>query len=305
MTTLIATSVVRGSNQGESHGGVFLIDFDQQKVKQTIDWNTSDIDWQGRGWDRGLRGIAFDGERIFIAASDELFCYSPDFELLASYRNPFLKHCHEICVFERRLYITSTGFDSVLGFDLDSNSFCWGLSLAVDGIGFRGQPFDPNGLDGPSPSNVLHINNIHCNKEGMFLSGLKTGNLLYFNGREVKPFSSLPAGVHNARPYRDGIVFNDTQANVVRYVTREDQKYFKVPTYAEDELTHAGIDDSRVARQGFGRGLCEFADGVLAAGSSPSTISLHNLDTMKTTETVTLTLDIRNAIHGLEVWPFS
>ena len=41
---LIATSVVRGSQQGESHGGVYTIDFENQKLEQRIDWNTSDID---------------------------------------------------------------------------------------------------------------------------------------------------------------------------------------------------------------------------------------------------------------------
>ena len=56
MTILIATSVVRGSRQGESHGGVYLVDLDNQRVRQPIDWNTADIDWQGRGWDRGLHG---------------------------------------------------------------------------------------------------------------------------------------------------------------------------------------------------------------------------------------------------------
>ena len=48
MTTLVATSVVRGSQQGESHGGVFLIDLDRKQVAQAIDWNTTTIDWQGR-----------------------------------------------------------------------------------------------------------------------------------------------------------------------------------------------------------------------------------------------------------------
>lgn len=137
MTTLIATSVVRGSHQGESHGGVYLVDFEQQSVAQAIDWNTADIDWQGRGWDRGLRGIAFDGERVFIAASNELFVYSPEFELLASYRNPFLMHCHELHVYQRRLYITSTGFDSILGFDLDSNRFCSACTWSVWAVVFR------------------------------------------------------------------------------------------------------------------------------------------------------------------------
>ena len=97
---LVATSVVRGSHQGESHGGVYLIDLDSREVRQTLDWNKADIDWQGRGWDRGLRGIAFDGETVYIAASDELFAYTPDFRLIGSWRNPYLKHCHEISVWE-------------------------------------------------------------------------------------------------------------------------------------------------------------------------------------------------------------
>ena len=50
---LIATSVVRGSQKGQSHGGVYLIDFEGQQVEQKIDWNSGDIDFSGRGWDRG------------------------------------------------------------------------------------------------------------------------------------------------------------------------------------------------------------------------------------------------------------
>ena len=81
---LVATSVVRGSEKGQSHGGVYLIDFAEQRVEQKIDWNTGDIDFAGRGWDRGLRGIEFTDDAIWIAASDELFCYSPDFQLIDS-----------------------------------------------------------------------------------------------------------------------------------------------------------------------------------------------------------------------------
>ncbi len=65
---LILTSVVRGSQQGESHGGIYTVDFELQQGEQHVDWNTSDIDFEGRGADRGLRGIAFDGDDIYIAA---------------------------------------------------------------------------------------------------------------------------------------------------------------------------------------------------------------------------------------------
>ena len=105
---LIATSVVRGSQKGQSHGGVYLVDFGAQQVDQVIDWNSGDIDFSGRGWDRGLRGIETTEEAVWIAASDELFCYSPDFQLIASYRNEYLKHCHEISRKDHLLFLTST-----------------------------------------------------------------------------------------------------------------------------------------------------------------------------------------------------
>ena len=82
---LIATSVVRGAQKGQSHGGVYTIDFKSQAVEQHIDWNTSEIDFAGRGWDRGLRGIEFTDDLVWIAASDELFAYTPNFDLVASY----------------------------------------------------------------------------------------------------------------------------------------------------------------------------------------------------------------------------
>lgn len=302
MTTLIATSVVRGSHQGESHGGVYLVDFTRERVSQVIDWNSADIDWQGRGWDRGLRGIAFDGERVFIAASNELFVYSPDFELLASYRNPYLKHCHEIAVYQRRLYLTSTGFDALLGFDLDQNCFCFGLHVVAVGRRFQGAPFDPLRDKGPAPGNLLHLNNVYCDTSGLYLSGLKTGALVRFDGRTLRRVAGLPKGIHNARPFGGGVLFNDTAGDRVRVVRPDREISFAVPTNAE--LTHTDLDDSRIARAGFARGLCVIDDTLVAGGSSPSTIALHDLARASTCSVVTLSHDIRNAIHGLEVWPF-
>ena len=33
MTKLLATSVIRGSEQGDSHGGAYLVDFDKRTVQ--------------------------------------------------------------------------------------------------------------------------------------------------------------------------------------------------------------------------------------------------------------------------------
>ena len=306
MTTLIASSVVRGSRQGESHGGLYLIDLASETVVQTLDWNTMAIDWQGRGWDRGLRGIAFDGEVVYVAASDELFAFTPDFRPIGSWRNVYLKHCHEICRHERMLFVTSTGFDSILGFDLDHRRFTWGLHVASGAGAFAGQPFDPEARQGPPAGNTLHLNSVFCAGGGMHISGLRTAGILLFNGRQIARWASLPDGAHNARPFRGGVLFNDTQADMIRYAARGGGECaLPVPRYRADQLTHTDADNSRIARQGFARGLCVLDNDLVAGGSSPSTITLHDFTRQRTIRQVTLTMDVRNAIHGLEVWPYT
>jgi hypothetical protein len=47
-----------------------------------------------------------------------------------------------------------------------------------------------------------------------------------------------------------------------------------------------------------------YEDRILVGGSSPSTISLYDIHSEETVATVNMTMDIRNAIHGLAVWPY-
>ena len=303
---LVATSVVRGSQQGESHGGVFMVDFENQDVEQAVDWNKSDIDFEGRGADRGLRGIAFSGDDILIAASDELYRYDRSFKIKTSNRNRYLKHCHEICRMEKTLFLTSTGFDSLLAFDLEQKKYVWGFHLIRQYDRWAGHTFDPLSDMGPRPVNDYHINMVHVDNTGIYLSGMRTNALLYLNSKmEVSEVCSLPAGAHNARPFREGLLFNDTESDCVRYPGRDGRNQaFKVVTYDEADIDFAGINDSNIARQGFGRGLCTVGDRFVAGGSSPSTISLYDLEANQKVGSVNLTMDIRNAIHGLEVWPY-
>lgn len=303
---LIATSVVRGSQQGESHGGIYTIDFETQTGEQHVDWNTSKIDFAGRGADRGLRGIAFDGDDIYVAASDELFCYDRNFEIKNSFRNRHLKHCHEIIRKGRRIFLTSTGFDSLLSFNLDTHKFDWGFRLLKQYDQWEGFTFDPRSDDGPRPENDFHINSVHVDDNGVWLSGLRCQALIRLN-KDWQPseYCSLPEGTHNARPWKNGVLFNDTASNCVRYVPKDaEQQAFPIMTFDEADLEFAGIDDSKIARQGFGRGLCVVDDRFIVAGSSPSTISLYDTIAMQTVGSVNLSMDIRNAIHGLEVWPY-
>ncbi len=306
LPTFIATSVVRGSQQGESHGGVYTVDFERQECRQHVDWNTGEIDFEGRGADRGLRGITFDGDDIYIAASDELFCYDRSFRMRKSFRNRYLKHCHEICRMDRVIFLTSTGFDSLLAFDIDKQDFVWGFQLQRLLGGWGGNTFDPRTQVGPAPANNFHVNMVHVTRQGIFLSGLHTQALLHVNSKfDVAEVCSLPGGVHNAQPYGNGVLLNDTASDSVRYATRDGRsRAFRIVTYPEADIELAGIDDSKIARQAFGRGLCPVNERFVAGGSSPSTITLYDLQTTRVVASVNLTMDIRNAIHGLEVWPY-
>jgi hypothetical protein len=312
LPTLIATSVVRGSQQGESHGGIYLVSFADQCVDQVVDWNTAEIDFTGRGWDRGLRGIAFFGGDIYIAASDELFVYDQEFNILRSFRSTYLKHCHEIFQLNNHLYLTSTGHDSILAFDLERQQFFWAIHIAIGEEGPVGTAYDPNGINGPGgangppASNQLHLNSVFADTRGIFTSGMNTMGLLHIGNKNmVNMVVDLPSGIHNARPFGDGVIFNDTAKDYLRCVKRDGlETRFPIPKYDPEELKNTELGDEKVARQGFGRGLCVINHELIAAGSSPSTITLYDLGTASEIARVNFSMDIRNAIHGLEVWPY-
>ena len=306
---VIATSVVRGSEQGQSHGGIYLVDLETGETNQVFDWNSCEIDFAGRGADRGLRGIAFAGDDIYIAASDEIFIFDTNFKIKRSFRNNYLKHCHEIFIDGHLLYLTSTGYNSVLTFDIEQEYFNWGLVLAPGPNGLRSRTFDPQ-REGPAPQADLHLNSVFKDNNGLFIAGMKFPTLIQFTGREVKTLGRLPIGTHNVQPYGEGLMFNDTAADKVRFVTDSDHLAFSVPRYPEDTIINRFDDTTKVARQAFGRGLCPINDHLIAAGSSPSTISVHDirgdrsLRDGQTIKSVNFSMDIRNAVHGLEVWPF-
>jgi hypothetical protein len=307
MTRLITTSVVRGSRRGDSHGGAYLVDLAEQKAVQALNWNTVDIDWRGRGGDRGLRGVAFYRQTVFIASSTELLAFDQEMRLTGRWSNPYLKHCHEISVHQDQVFLASAGYDSILAFDIEKQTFHWALHVENDGYRIRGKQFDPGGDEGPLQLNKLHINSITTNEDGMYIGGLRTGGLLHFNGKSINMSASLPEETHNAQPFEDGVLFNDTEANVVRFASQDYTRdcAFKVPLLPQEDVTETEPDESRPTHPSFGRGLCIVKDRIIAAGSSPATVALHDLDSGETALTVTLSTDVRNTIHGLEVWPFS
>ena len=316
LPTVVMSSVVRSSQRGESHGGVYLVDLDDGTIRRTIDWDAVDIDWEGRGGDRGLRGIAFHHDRVLLAASDEIFIYDRDFRLVGSFTNRYLKHCHEIVAHGDLLYMSSTGFDSVLEYDLVAQRFTRGFMLrfprrwkARRRLRLRPRPtfrvYDPELPGGPEPGDTSHINNVVVDEHGIYVSGVGLGTLWRIvAGTRLERFATIPYGTHNATPFHGGILLNHTATDRVAFVSRRGvvERSFSVPTYDEVDLMHTDLTHDK-ARQAFGRGLAIVDDETFVAGSSPATVTAYRFDPPTIIKHVTVSTDVRNAVHGLEVWP--
>lgn len=282
---LVASTVVRGSRPDAGNGGLFLIDLDARSVLQPVDLNNTKFKWKDVGRERGLRGIAFDGDTMYCAASDELYAFSSAFNLQTTWRNPYLKYCRGIAVYERKLFIVSSGCDSIIGFDLDAQKFDWALHVKSRGFGIGAHPFDPNSDDGPIMVAKLDLRDVFCDGSGMYMTS--EPGMLRFTGNEISMAVELPPKSHNARPFRDGVLFNDSLGETLRYSGRGE-----------------GEEDRALATEGFARGLCVIRGSIVAGGSSPAAVSVYDVAANQRMLAVRISEEAQSSIHSIAVWPF-
>ncbi len=315
--TVLVTEVIRSTHQGQSHGGAYLVNLKTLDATQVLDWNKLDIDWEGRGQGRGLRGIAFYNDNIYIAASDELFVFDPEFNIVKTFRNRYLRHCHEIHREGDTLYLTATSFDSVLEFNLKEQRFTHAHLIRYQprsvrtamgtrqGLTLRVGHYDPNRSDGPAAADTTHINNVTTHAGKLLVSGVRLKSIIAIDRTGHTDFAPTPEWTHNAQPYRDGILYNSTAEDAVCFASLAGEvlKRFSIPRYDEAELTQTDLPDD-YARQAFARGLIATDTGLIIASSSPSTITAWDFDSGNQLATVNFGTDIRNAPHGLAIWPY-
>jgi hypothetical protein len=336
LPTVVATSVIRLTHRGQSHGGVYLVDLETREVEQVIDWNTCAIDWEGRGRDRGLRGVAFHDGRVLLAASNEVLVFDRRFRQIDSVRCRYLKWCHEIYVHGDVLYMTSTGFDAILRFDLRRWRFLSGICFRsfapgaisllarralrrgglllrpIDGrlyrcyLGtLRAREFDPHSTDGPRLADLFHINNVLADDDGIDLCGTMLDGLYRLRDGRLERLFEVPLGTHNTRLIDGAAIYQDTERDRVslRSLNGGPIEHYPLPRYPRECLENADLRRDHDARAGFGRGLCLAPDGLIIAGSAPATITVFRRGRPTPLRSINLTLDVCSAIHGLEVWP--
>lgn len=315
LPTVLMTDVIRSSRQGDAHGGAYLIDLETGRFEQVLDWDRVDIDWEGRGMGRGLRGIVLRGDEVWIAASDELFVFDRSLALLRSYRCPGLHHCHEISADDRgRIWLSSTSYDALLRFDPAAERFDAGWHVAprparapggTATLGVR--PFDPNDAAAlPPKADRLHINQAWWSPKGVLFSGLrlKVASLLDPDAGEARPFAAVPEMTHNCQVHQGRVLYNSTGDDAVVIAGAKGAVIRRMPIPKADpsRVFNPGVPGD-YARPGFARGLCVHEpSGSVIVGHSPGSVTAFEMATGKARRTVTVATDVRNAPHGLVVW---
>lgn len=340
---VICNTVVRYSQRGESHGKIYLVDLDTGKFQEVIDWKDDSISWKERGYDRGLRGITINNNLIYIASFDKILVFDKTFSILETIKGNYLKAIHEIFIEENILYITSTRFNSILEYDLRSKSFIKGYYLKASNLLrlilkierkfientknkflkniihgvfkiISSKPknikpklisFDPTIEKGPKQLDVHHINSVWKKNELIYISGTHTIICYYIKKNKLVCFSRGSLGNHNLRPYKNGVLLCDTNANLITYKDTNGKilESFKIIKHDSEELTNSSLPVG-YARQRFARGLCVYQNHIIIGGSSPATISVYQFKSQKAIKVIRLSSDVRNAIHGLEIWPY-
>jgi hypothetical protein len=319
LPTVLMTDVIRSAEQGNAHGGAYLIDLESGTFEKVLDWNRVEIDWEGRGMGRGLRGIVFRQDEIWIAASDELFVFDRAFNILRSYKCPALHHCHEISKDDTgRIWLTSTSFDSLLRFDpqterFDAGRFVAPVSRTVNGKQvsmLAARSFDPNDANAlPPKQDRLHINQVWWTPDGVLFSGLRFKAVCSLDEEQgaIRPVAVVPEMTHNCQPHQGRMIYNSTgdDAVVIAGVRGKVIRRMPIPKPDPNAVEHAGLPGD-FARVGFARGLCvDEPSGTVIAGHSPGTVTAFDLAGGRVIRSVGVSRDVRNAPHGLAVWPFS
>ena len=303
LPTVIASSVIRSTHRGDSHGGIYRIDLESGDVCQMLDWNNPDINWEGRGGDRGVRGLAFFGDTLYAVAGNELFAFEKDgdqLRLCGQYPSPYLKLTHEAWRHRDKLYICSGGTDSILVFDLVNKK--WTTSYYHNANSNGSQPFNPNtraGYENPTEG-FMHLDSVYANDDYMWYSGAFTDGLWQYDflNKKTTKFTLAFGDTHNARPMWGGYLYNlSRMSKTVFEKGGAVMNSWDTPHALLDSLTNTHLPRDH-AVQGYTRGMVVYDDYIIT-GTSPAAINVFSFSSKNPIKSVSITNDIRNSICGM------
>jgi hypothetical protein len=309
LPTIIASSVIRSTHRGDSHGGIYRVNLETNEAVQMLDWNNPEINWDGRGGDRGIRGLAFFGHTLYAVAGNELFAFEQDGDFLikvASYPSRYLSLTHECWRHKEKLYICSGGTDSILVFDLVSRE--WTTSYYHNSASIGAKSFDPNNnTEYPTPTNgFMHLDSVYANDDYMWYCGAFTDKLwrLDLNTGQTIGIQLQISDTHNARPRCSGYIYNLSRYSETVFESGgKIQMKWKTPVPDLSTLINTHLPQD-CAVTGYTRGMVIYKNYIIV-GTSPAAINVFKIDIHQNEnpiKTIQLTNDLRNSICGMALY---
>lgn len=330
MIKLLASSVVRLSNQGASHGYLYEIDLNKKTYKTVLEWNDPNINWDGRGGDRGLRGIVNYQDLIIVSSGKQILFLNKEYEITDKLTSHLFGDIHEMFVQNEILYITSTQYDLIVLLNLKTKKiekayhikpklkqkykkqdifnkklFAFKRKLLYTSSliwPFKNQ-FDfeiISDIEKYKPTDTtidqsIHINSIQVNEHGIFFTGTKYNFVFQIKNDELKKDAIIPFGTHNVIPYKEGYIMNYTVGGKVFFTTKKGRITKKYNIEHPKNIDSA--DNNSNARPGWNRGLV-INDNRIFIGNSPASINIIDLNN-GCSEIIQMDSNVRNTIHGL------
>jgi len=298
---VIFSTVIRAAKQGDVHGGLYVVDLFNNTPLIHVPYEKAFVNDNERGGERGLRGIIVLDDRIIVADANgllELDKETLQITKVLQDRNIF-KSVHEICYYDKSIWVTSTGHDAIVrvGLDLQVLEF-WEIlgESKEDHKLFTGkQQIDPSEA---REDDKYHINSISSFNGRLVFSGLITPLYDFHTMEEISPMPTIN-GVksfqHNFYEYEDCSLINMTSLKHIGIIKDGKETFVPVPA---TNLAHFSVD--KIAENNWNRGLTKH-DNLAIIGSSPARLMVLDMDTGQFIHHVQLEKDVRHAIHGLEI----
>lgn len=191
------TTVSRGVSQGE-HGALYRVDLVTGEAVKLLTY-LDEIDYSGRGGDRGLRGLILHDDMLYVAAANHVLKVSLDGEVVAKFEHKNLGFLHDMQKTDTGFLVVSTKYDCVMEYNFAINDWvnCYRINEHMTVVAE-----DPNTQ--LPPHNLWHLNSIN----DFFVSGLRTGGALHIYSSD---FVVAPLGIHNWSTHE----YNDTSTNTL------------------------------------------------------------------------------------------
>jgi hypothetical protein len=296
---VLASSVIRSTHRGDSHGGLYVVDTDKRTFEQVVDWDFEDIRWDlSLGGDRGLRGLIFHGDHLYAAGARHLFVFNRDFQLVDQHTHRYLDGTHELAIDGDHLYNIANCYDTIMAFNLKTKLWDFGFQHIK---GRYIEKFDPD-TDTIPPADTLHLDSVSVKDGWIYYAGSTTEHLYgyhYFSGT-LKSIQLYHKNTHNAQFWRGGIVFNRSLESDTCFQIADGTKlvqHWPTPRVDRAKLTNAGLPADH-ARAEYTRGMVLGEDSI-CIGTSPACIHEFEVGRTEPISTVRLTLDVRNSICGM------